>query len=730
MATGRDYTRFTFDDNVDGMVSSLREDLPQFTETDLNEPLIQFARMVGYIGHRDASMIDLSASELSWPTLQRRRSAVALASLVGQSLLPASPALTDVLLDLIGTPGPADIVLIELGLLRTGGDVDNPSVVFEQQAGDVAVGNREFTTIAEEAGVFTAPVVQTQVAPWTTPAVNDALYYGHAALLFDGIKLTGSGVPEQYTTRLEYYDGRFRRVRPDDGSISVGASGITVGIDGLLGTTDSVTGLVIRIEHNDTEQIQDVVSTFSGTNVIVTNGFLGQSAASTDPNDYSVSAIWLPLTDVAAFTPAAAPYERDLSFLNPSDIQASGAAAERKWQLTTVNGVEAYWLRERIISVTVPVGPTQVDAEVSLQQTWTLQVAALQGETVEDVLGTSTGAAFEEFDLNEDPFIGGSFSELEIGTDIEWSLVDSLLSASAEDKVFILLERVDGTRFISFGDGVNGRIPPPGQVITATYRINANDNGNTGVGTVNNAETGANFLTNARNPRVATGWKEREGDTTASLARVRRLVPAGVRACDDVAVTAEDVEFLSTQRFKTSDGRSPFVRVAVIEQGAGFKTLLAVCVGSAGTVPTDADTTELETYFNGTMVGFQRIGGRCLANQRVIAVPYTPQDTAIVATLKVSKRYATTAKAKAESALLAATSPLAVNGEGIFRHFPGSEVTLAFYLSILGAADIDGLVDVVLTATPSLPFTLAKTSLPRSGPQDALLIPQITIVEV
>ena len=742
--TGRDFVRFLFDNIEEEVLASLRQDVPKFSETDRNDPLVQFARFVAYNGHRLTSLIDLVASEMSWPTLQRRRSAVALATLVGQKLLPASPGATDVLLDLIGAPAPADVVLVDQALCRTGGDVDNPAVIYEAQTpGDVAVGNLEFTLIAEEAGVFSSPVISVLPTPWATPAVGDAVYFGHAALTWDAIQLVGAGVPSGYSTHLEYYDGHFRTRRPDSSSITIGTASISFGVDDLIGSpvapSYNAASLAIRVTLNATGQFQDVTSTYPGSgNVATVNGFLGQSSPSTDPNDYTISAPWLPLVVVAGtsgaaileFIPTGTPYTRDAEFAHPSDIQPNGAAADRKWQTTTINGVLAYWLRERITTASTPVGPTQVVALPSDLQTWTLQIAVIQGQTVEDVLGTTSGVNFEEFDLNETPFVGGSFSELAIGTDIEWTLADELLTSGPEDKVFILLERPDGTRYIAFGDGVNGRVPPASQTVVATYRIDSVDNGNVGVGQIDNVESGANYLSNARNPRVANGWKEQEGDTTASLLRVKRLVPAGVRTSRKVAVTSEDVEYLATQVFLTADGRSPFARVAVVERGAGFKTLLAVCVGAGGTVPAASDVKELQDFFNGFLVGFQRFGGVALANQQIICRQYVPVDFTITGVLTVSKRYAVTAEATAKAALLAAASPLSVNSVGIYRHFPGSSLTDSFFLSILGGADIDGLVQAVVTGSPSLPYTLGKDALPRAGAPDAPIIPLVTIVEV
>lgn len=728
--TGRDYVRFLFDDIEDGLLLALRQELTEFTETDPHDPLIQLARMVAFTGHRDASMIDLVASELAWPTLQRRRSAIALARLVGQSLTADSPASCDVLLDLSSTPGPADIVLADLALMRTPGDADNASVAFESTEGDITVGNLEFTSVEYDATVFGVPAVGAIAPPWTGPITGDAVYYGHAELQFDGIKITAAGVPNDYTVVTEYYDGRFRQTRPDDGTVVQVGTGIEMGVNGLMDqdTHRALDGLVVRVLHNDTGLYEDVIIASSGgVNEATTATLLGQSVVSTDPSDYTVSAEWLPLPDVDRYEALGTSYVRDLDYRLPSDLLADGTATDRKWQKSTIAGTEAYWLRERVVVIgAVPVSPTSVTATVGTEQVWSILAEGLQGQTVVDVLGRTTGLAFESLELSDTGYIGNSLSVLNVAGDTDWGIVDSLFNSQPEDKHAILVQNPDETYSVTFGDGTNGRMPAAGSLVTATYRVGAADDGNVGANTVSNVEAGSNFLTNARNPRAASGWRQRQGATTEALKRVKVMVPNGVRSARSVIVTTEDLEFHAVQTFVTADGRQPFERVAAVEQGAGFKTVLAVCVGAGGTVPSASDIAELQVALNGYKVGFQRFGGLTMANQEIIATAYTPLPMTLTITLEVVEKYAPFARAKALSALIAATNPLATSGDdGAYRWVPGGKISDAAYKTIIGLAKIDGLVDVTIVAAPALPTTLAKTELPTLA-----TTPAITVTEV
>lgn len=705
--TGRDFARYTFDDIVEAGIAFLREELPEFRETDPRDPLIALIRFVAFIGHREAALDDLIASELSWPTLQRRRSAIAWATLIGQELLADSPAAADVLLDLIGVPGPADVIVPERALFRTIGDADSPSVAYENQDGDVTVGNLEFTLIAEDGGVFSAPSVASIATPWGggAPAPDDAVYIGHAVLQFDQTDIALGGSPADYVARFEYRDGRFRRVAPDEGGVAASGSGIRMILSGLIGTTEDHSGLIIHVIHKTTgvaEQIPLIVS--GGIPVIVTATKLGQASVSTNASDYEVSADWLPWGD----------NEDDSS---PSNFTATATLpqdAGHKWQTTAINGVTAYWVRERVITVGGGgAAPSSLGATPTADITWTLLVAVLQGQTVVDVLGTTTGQAFDRLPLNESPFVEGSTSVLDVAGDTEWEEVVSLFGSGAGDKHFTVQERPDETIEVVFGDGVNGFLPATGQLVTSTYRIGADENGNVGALAIAVADAAITFATNVRNPRDAFGWRRRQGTTEADLDRLRFILPGTFRA-GNRAVTPDDIATLAVQEFETSDGRRPFARCVSIEQGAGFKSVKAVCVGAAGAVPTAADLAELDTFFNGTTVGFQRFGGVALSNQRVVSSAYTPKTVDVNVTITVARRFARQASDSTEAAIRATVSPLAADTDGVFLWVPGSSMNEAALVSAIGAIGIQGLVDVAFSS-PTFPVTFAQTELPLLG---------------
>lgn len=737
--TGRDWTEFYFDDAKDGFLTVLRQELPEFVETDPHDGLIQDAYMVGQLAHRDTGMIDLAAGEASWPTMQRRSSAIAMAALVGQRLLADRPAGVDILLDLVGTPGPADVILPEETLFTTLGDADAETVRYESQAGDVVTGNLEFTVVAEDGGVFSAPAIATIAAPWGAGAValGDAMYYGHAVLTWDKIRIQATGSPDDYTTSLEYYDGRFRQRFADPGTVVVVGVAITMDVDDLLFDTGMTaresTGLTVRVTCVETGEYEDLpVAWGGGTNSITTATALGQAAPSTDSQSYLLAALWLPYP-AAAFTATGVAYDRAVEADSLPDENESTTPTYgepwRRWQTSVIAGLTRYWLRERVVNIGgATAAPTAITATPPDDIVWTLPVAAIQGESVQDVVGTSTGAAWQMFRLAATDYVEGSFEYLDVAGDTEWSLVDGLYSSAAEDKHFTLLEEPDGSLWIVTGDGTNGFVPPAGSLITAFYRRGAGGNGNIGALAIDSVEGGTGFLGDVRNPRPASGWLVREADDTAGLTRVKRLVPAAVRA-NGRMVTPEDIETIIGRSFFTADGRQPYSRVVPVEQGAGFKTVLLVCV-PAGEVlyGSDSDMDELREYCNGVRVGLQRFGGLALSNQEVVPVHWSPVMITAVVDLWVVRRWAQFADGVARPAITAALSPTSVTESGEWRWWSGADITDGAIKAVIGAAGVEGLVDVSLVFTPALPITLTTAQLPLLNPAAGSL--QININEV
>lgn len=732
MAKSRNYTNFYHDSILAGFRQAIAEDLPEFTETDEHDPLLQLARLIAFEGHRWSSLLDFLAQEMFHPTARRRSSWIALARLVGFDLAADSPSTVDVLLNVSGTPGPADVLVPTGGIFTTARDAENDAVPFEYLGAGVVTGALTLEMIVATGGgvTFTAASTSTIAIPGPYGVVNDAVYFGHTSLLFSLVDLTYTGTPDQYTVIQEYFDGGFHQVEPFAGAGNVVDNGdgtLTINVESLLSTaaigSELWTGASVTVESKISGDAETVVVAFTGgVHVITTVTYLGQAAPSTTSADYLISSDWLPLDTTTAAN------SRLIHATTSSPIQITGdgnhnQGAAHSWQSSTVNGVAAFWWRKRIVALGgVPVFPTNAATVFNTDNVLAVLVATIQGRSVVDVLGTTSGNADDEHQLNQEPFVGGSLTFLDVAGDTDWLPVASLFESDANDQHFVIIEQTDGSRVVRFGDGVNGQIPANGQVITASYRVDADDNGNVGIGTVDNASAGVQFVTNVRNPRAAAGWRQRDGADEAGIERLRRDVPGSLRARNR-AVTPEDAEFLAVNTFETADGRKPFIRAVAQEQGAGFKTIRLILVGAGGTVPTVADATELETFFNGVSTGFQRFGGQALANQRIFALPFSPLVLNLAVTVDVVKRYAGTARGVIDAAIRAAIRADAAGADGTFRWWPQTEVTAAAITAIIGSADVPGLVDVAITA-PALPIVLASDELPSLGTL------AITIVEV
>ena len=95
-------------------------------------------------------------------------------------------------------------------------------------------------------------------------------------------------------------------------------------------------------------------------------------------------------------------------------------------------------------------------------------------------LGTSDGSSNQYFIIPDTGIINSSVTTY-IGQGIafgSWSYKDNLIEAGPQDKVFGISPNEDGTINIVFGDGVNGAIPPSGQLISATYKTSVGSAGN------------------------------------------------------------------------------------------------------------------------------------------------------------------------------------------------------------------------------------------------------------
>ena len=393
----------------------------------------------------------------------------------------------------------------------------------------------------------------------------------------------------------------------------------------------------------------------------------------------------------------------------------------RKWERTTVNSVEAYWVRYRR---TGGAGTVTTPAAVIGTANWFALVPCTQGETVVENLGTTTSDPSQSFPLGRTPYVEGSLDQLLVGTETNWVESESFYLAGPQDRAFLIEEEINTGWEVQFGDGVNGRIPDSGLVVQGRYRINADEDGNVGNNTVTVNRSATPRLTDVTNPRPASGWVAAMGSTAESLEQVRRLVPADLRALGR-AVSLEDYETLVQTRFRTADGRQPVVRSYADKDAVGYRTVKLILVGTDGEVISSSDVTEVEEYFNGTRRGTQRVGGVAMHNALVDPENYTQRTIDVTTTIQVLREVADGAQDAVEEALEDLLSPVAKESNGVdWIWWPDMEMSEDRIRATIVAA-VPGFVKFVsFTTTPLMPYTLAADALPVPGTLT------VTIVEV
>ena len=104
-----------------------------------------------------------------------------------------------------------------------------------------------------------------------------------------------------------------------------------------------------------------------------------------------------------------------------------------------------------------------------------VDVIAVEGETFEEIVGTSDGEAWQEFHLQRSGIIEILYAVID---DKTWSIAESLIDKEENDEVFTA--EIDAWRRaeILFGDGKTGKIPPKDERITVYYRVGGGIAGN------------------------------------------------------------------------------------------------------------------------------------------------------------------------------------------------------------------------------------------------------------
>jgi hypothetical protein len=205
-----------------------------------------------------------------------------------------------------------------------------------------------------------------------------------------------------------------------------------------------------------------------------------------------------------------------------------------------------------------------VDSATSLAPGGTITLTCLEGKTVNTDkpnlisettnkplpvnLGNSTGRANQTLSLFDTGVVDNSVT-VYVGQNASftpWKFVDTLLEWGPTSLVFTTSIDEYGVTSIVFGDGVNGRIPPVGQAISALYKTSLGIAGNIAANTVeevtflpgNTVKAAVSYLsvTNA-----AASYGGADGD---DLTQIRSKVKAAI-ATRKRAVTLTDYENLA-----------------------------------------------------------------------------------------------------------------------------------------------------------------------------------------
>ena len=697
------------------LIRELRANVPEITNESRGELAIQLLSAYALTGHLNAVLVDVTAHEALMVTSQLRDSLVAHLKLIGFEVPGDIPSTTDLVFRLSKTFTSTQEVIPALAQFQTRRLAEEDPIVFEVDAA-VSVTRTDQVTkvwVYDASGpTYTDRTTEAnntgsgtfQALP-ATPAAGDALYVGHDSAMTDRIRVDGVSVALAGVTGLwEYSDTELLDEFPD--SVTNLGSSLKLLVDSLLDTSGTIShaGLSVTVTLNSTGATETATVQHDGSNNYVTVGFLGQVSPSVDIRSYSVGTQWHRVEDLNDQTDngtGSLQKAGDIDFLLPQ-------TATRNWSKVEVNGVTAFWVRFRVVSVSTPTAPT-IDRIKWDQRNTYLIASSTQGQTVTaEVLGSSDGTADQTFTLDQSNVIDGS---VEVSVDSQtWTEVADFLSSTSVDEHYTVEVDSDGIATVSFGDGVNGKMPPSGtNNVTATYRWGADGDGNVGTETIIVNRSGVAFVANVFNPRPALGWTRRRGDDADDRERLKVEGPASLRVLER-AVTGPDIEYL-TANFRNAAGLKPFVRAKAIEEGFGAKTVKVVTVGPAGAATTPANRTELEESFNGDTTTGE--SGNVMTNQRVFARDYVQHsiDVTVIVT-------GTAEQEAIENAIRGLLSPVAVADDGInWRWKFAQTVTLssiiAAILKVPGVGDEpDG--DVNLTA-PAANVTLAADELPIYG---------------
>lgn len=605
---------FFYQQILDGLLKWRRTYLPELSDESEFEPTIQLLRAFALVGHNNNVVGDMIGQESILSTCRLKESAREHLRPLGYVLATAQPANVQIVSQLSGDISGTSLVVPLGSIFSTEGSDDQ---VFFEATDQVAVTNSDrFTSVlgyesgsfvdyTSEANSFSSP--EDDWAP--AVSVGDMVYFGHSNVMWNHIRTfvttatnvgSGAGV-------WEYYSGDLNRAPPD--AVAQISAKLRLTLNQYLGKVDR-SGAIVQVKHLQSGVTETAEVIWTGAFNVVDVGLLGQSEVSLDVNDYIVGSEWEEIPSVTSTSDLGdivLGLEDRISFPVPQD-------STHNWNKTTVNSIEAYWLRFRWI-VAPTAGPTIQYATINDGQQFVIS-NCVQGRTTLDSAKSSNGSRNQSFQTSKTGVLSSGDVVTIDGDD--WTKVDSFIFSGATDQHYTVTFVGDDSAIFTFGDGVRGAIPNVGNAnISLSYRYGAQLDGNVGPLVVTKDRNSLSHVDRVFNPRQASGWSAPEGDTQESLELAKQLAPALWRT-KEVAISTSDVWKMAL-RYVDDNGSRPFGRAFCVPEGFGPKTVELVVGLKGGGLATEQQLEELELFFNGDESLVPPVESRIVSNQKVVA---------------------------------------------------------------------------------------------------------------
>lgn len=231
-----------------------------------------------------------------------------------------------------------------------------------------------------------------------------------------------------------------------------------------------------------------------------------------------------------------------------------------------------------------------------------VDVPITQGdEKYQQNIGTTNGRAAQQFTLGSTPLIDGTLTVL-IGAQ-PYTLVTNAISAGPTEKIFTLQTDENDVTTLTFGDGINGIIPPSGQPVLATYKIGGGSDTNLPTTVINQTiGTSDGSAVPSQILSVSNIARAENGGPKQSLASGKKNLPLSLKA-NDRAVSLQDYSTLAVQLvagvLKANSVAGVFT--------AGGRPILMFVVPQGGGNPTPTLANQIATALVPKKMGGKRI---------------------------------------------------------------------------------------------------------------------------